>query len=190
MIQIDNWLRKSLLGLFLLLSAATASAGLSGHYIKATHFYAPNGEIGSFEGLLGTELGGNLFDGWYSATVTDNNISIVWTAGKTLQGLFGFNGFVMSVLDGSPITSVSIAPSSTWTAFTSSRLTFDGSHVWADFGSLTSLPTQTLNLMVTTAIPESPTDAMLGLGLLVIAYIQRRAIRLGKLNTRQLRVDA
>lgn len=190
MIQISTRMKRLLLGVGLALCAATASAGLSGHYIKAAHLYAPNGEIGSFEGLLGTELGGNLFEGWYSATITNDQISIVWTAGKTLQGLFGFNGFILTVVDGSPITSVSIAPSSTWSAFNDSRLTFDGSHVWADFGFLSSLPTQRLDLLVTTAVPEAPPGILMSIGLFLVTWRFSQGSRSSNWLAQRLSVDA
>lgn len=174
MIQVLERLKRMVLGVGVVLFTTTASAGLGGHYIKAAHIYDPAGEIGSFEGQLVSELGGPLFQGEYNATVTNEAISIVWVQGKTLLGQYGFNGFVLTILDGSPITSVSIAPSSTWQAFADNRLTFDGSHVRADFGSLTSLPTQRLDLVVTTAVPEAPTVVLLGLGLLMVTLKARQ----------------
>ena len=171
--------RSFILGVGLAIFIASASAGLSGHYIKAAHLYAPNGEIGSFEGVVNQELGGILFNGWYSASITSNQITIDWITGVTLQGLFGFNGFVLTVLDGSPITAVSIAPTSTWLAFTEDRLAFDGNHVWADFRSLSSLPTQRLELLITTAVPEVPAAVLMSTGLVFVALRMSRGRRFG-----------
>lgn len=162
-----NWI----LTLILAICVGDATAGLSGHTVRVAHVYDPVGEVGSFEGYLDSEIAVNLFEGWYTATVRDDGFSIEWRAGKIMQGLYGFNGFVLTIKDRSPITSATIAESTTWPAFSSGRLSFDGSHVWADFGYLSSMPTQRLDVTVLTAVPEMSTIHLMTVGLLCILLL-------------------
>jgi hypothetical protein len=155
-----------------------ANASLTGYDLRFAHIYTPSGEIGSAQGVLVTELSASLFDGNYIATIRDIGFSIEWTQGKHLQGLFGFNGFVLTVADGTPITFASIAASTDWPDYFSTplqdplapRLTFDGNHVRVDMGFLTSLPSQRLDVTVLTAVPENSTVAMMCMGLLLLLF--------------------
>lgn len=150
-----------------------ASANLTGHTIRVAHIYEPVGEIGSFERVLNTEFSANLFQGDYIATVRADGASVEWVQGKILQGLFGFNGFVLTVVNAAPIVRVSILPTSTWSAFSETRLTFDANHIWADFSYLSSLPTQRVDIAIQTSVPETSTLALLTAGVFTLA-IRRR----------------
>lgn len=120
----------------------------------------------------GTKEFGN-FAGLVNVDISDANILLTFTR----SGGPNFVSFDGLKFDFSPtLSSVSINPSSTFTAFASSDLTLSGNALWVNFAGLSVPNATTLSLDVTGArsVPEPASLALLGTGVLGLIGVARR----------------
>jgi hypothetical protein len=163
--------RLSPVALYLFVASACASAGtLAGDTIGLDWLY-PNISTIAFD--YGTvTVPGTFFDvlGLFDVVVGDTTIT---STNLTTTGFAdtSFNGFVITDLSNSPITSVTVDSSSTWPV---TSLAFTSNQIWVNFAGHPLPAGSTLQLDITgarsgSAIPEPGTWLLLGSSLVGLA---------------------
>ena len=164
-----KFLKLALVLPFLL--APLYGAVLAGDTINVTHYFP---SLLSADSDMGTQTAPGTFFYAGILDVTVNDATILVTAhcgdGCTWTGT-DFNGPLITDLSRSPITSVLIDASSTYVGFDTSRLAFDGSHVYINLQGLDANGFLQLDLA---SVPEPGTAGLLGLALIAFSVAVRR----------------
>ena len=174
----------SLLFLSLFLTAMPAFADLNGATVTVNYLYPEQNDIYEVLGMGTVTSGGftvNSF-GQHDFTVYPDEITLTNVSGEDIQFTTAdFNGYGLVVdSGGTPITGVTIAYNDI-AGFDASRITFDGTDVWLNLEGLTTTPGLDLQLDLQFAsgtTPEPSSITLFGLGVLSLAGVARRKLRL------------
>ena len=174
------------IGLVVFLGFATSAQAtlLDGKTVKYQYLY-PNsssvyngGTNGNYLVGPGTEISDIFCCGYASLDISDANLFVAFRNSATFSAT-SFNGFqisdVFNMID--DFTSVTINGATNMGGLDSSRITFDANNIYVNWQGLSFNPDTTVSIDVNggmTSVPEPGTIALLGMGLMGLAFLRRR----------------